>query len=334
MKSVQQTDLERVLLGCALGDSLGLPFEGLSPKKCSRLLPKELRHTLFFGRGMLSDDTEHSIFVIDAFNRSSNEKDYLKIMRSHLRKWFLCCPPGIGLGTLKSCLKMLFGLKKTSVNSAGNGPLMRTAVLAVLLKNQPEKLAEYIKANTYLSHADERAFETSYLLAKLVLKNLETRLTANDLKKESSSIQNAEFKAAINVMVECLENEKTPDEYLESAGLLKGVSGYCIHTFCAAVYAVIYFKNDLNKIISWCIRSGGDTDSAAAVAGALASANPECELPEDHLSGIRDWPFSINFMKGLTSGTSKLGFFLPKMALRNLFFIPLILLLAIIRIFR
>ena len=53
MKSVQQTDLERVLLGCALGDSLGLPFEGLSPKKCSRLLPKELRHTLFFGKGML-----------------------------------------------------------------------------------------------------------------------------------------------------------------------------------------------------------------------------------------------------------------------------------------
>lgn len=334
MKSVQQTDLERVLLGCALGDSLGLPFEGLSPKKCSRLLPKELRHTLFFGRGMLSDDTEHSIFVIDAFKRSTSSKDYSKIMRSHLRKWFLCCPPGIGLGTLKSCLKMLFGLRKTSVNSAGNGPLMRTTVLAVLLKKQPESLVEYVKANTYISHADERAYETSFLLAKLVLKNLETTLTTNDLKQESSSIQNAEFKAAINVMVECLENEKTPDEYLESAGLLKGVSGYCIHTFCAAVYAVIYFKNDLNKIIYWCIKSGGDTDSVAAVAGALASANPACNLPGEHIKGIKDWPFSVKFMESLSSGKKKLGFFLPKMVLRNLFFIPLIIFLAIIRIFR
>jgi len=43
--------LEKVLLACALGDSLGLPYEGFSRKKVSKILPQDLKHSLIFGRG-------------------------------------------------------------------------------------------------------------------------------------------------------------------------------------------------------------------------------------------------------------------------------------------
>jgi hypothetical protein len=47
------------LLGTAVGDAIGLPFEGLSRRRVQRLLREPLGHQLFFGRGMVSDDTEH-----------------------------------------------------------------------------------------------------------------------------------------------------------------------------------------------------------------------------------------------------------------------------------
>jgi ADP-ribosylglycohydrolase len=51
------------LLGTAVGDALGLPAEGLSPQQQQRLFGKLETHRLLFGRGMISDDTEHTFFT-------------------------------------------------------------------------------------------------------------------------------------------------------------------------------------------------------------------------------------------------------------------------------
>ena len=327
--------LEKVLMGCALGDSLGLPYEGLSRKRIAGMLGKGLRHSLLFDRGMLSDDTEHSIFVIRSFEKSSTPKEFARYMRSHLRFWLLTVPPGIGFGTLKSILKMWSFVKSSSVKTAGNGPLMRSAVLAVLLRDQKEDLREYVQANTYITHADIRALETSLLLSRLVHKNLESGFfTIDDLDQSSEDLENKEFLESIELLKASFNKKLTPDEYVQELGQESGVSGYCIHTFCAAVYANFYFKNDFKKIIHWCISCGGDTDSVAAVAGALAASSEKCELPEDLIANIKDWPFSVSYMKNIKGQSNNLKYPLLKMLFRNIFFVPLILVLAVIRIFR
>ena len=43
---------EGCLLGLMVGDSLGLPREGLSPARAERLFGRELRHRFVFGCGM------------------------------------------------------------------------------------------------------------------------------------------------------------------------------------------------------------------------------------------------------------------------------------------
>jgi ADP-ribosylglycohydrolase len=45
---MRQENLHHSLLGGALGDSLGLPAEGLSAKRVARLWPGPLRHRFLF----------------------------------------------------------------------------------------------------------------------------------------------------------------------------------------------------------------------------------------------------------------------------------------------
>ena len=50
-----------VILGTAVGDALGLPREGLSRRRAGKLFgDPPLGHHFLFGRGMVSDDTEHT----------------------------------------------------------------------------------------------------------------------------------------------------------------------------------------------------------------------------------------------------------------------------------
>ncbi|HEX7653546.1 MAG TPA: ADP-ribosylglycohydrolase family protein, partial [Verrucomicrobiae bacterium] len=62
--------LRGVLIGTAVGDSLGLPAEGLSRKTIQKRWGGGWRQRLIFGRGMISDDTEHACFVAQSLLRN------------------------------------------------------------------------------------------------------------------------------------------------------------------------------------------------------------------------------------------------------------------------
>ena len=130
------------LLGTAMGDSVGLPAEGLSRKRVKQLWNGQWRQRLIFGRGMISDDTEHTLFVAQSLlSCSDNATTFQKSLAWKLRLWLLGLPAGIGLGTLRAIIKLWLGFPphRSGVNSAGNGPAMRSAIIGVfflmLLKN-------------------------------------------------------------------------------------------------------------------------------------------------------------------------------------------------------
>ena len=78
------------LLGTAVGDSLGLPYEGLTPTRAQRLYPDMTRHHLVLGRGMFSDDTELTALVAGALVDSRGEIDaFRKRLARSLRWWLL-----------------------------------------------------------------------------------------------------------------------------------------------------------------------------------------------------------------------------------------------------
>ncbi|MCP4710692.1 MAG: ADP-ribosylglycohydrolase family protein, partial [Planctomycetes bacterium] len=104
----QQSDKFRgLMLGTAVGDSLGLPAEGFGPELIKRLGWSDWRHRFVFGKGMVSDDTEHTLFVAQALLKEAEDsKRFQVLLARKLRWWLLGLPAGIGWGTLRAILKL------------------------------------------------------------------------------------------------------------------------------------------------------------------------------------------------------------------------------------
>lgn len=63
------------LLGTAIGDTLGLPYEGLSRQTAKRMLGPPDRYRFCFGRGMVSDDTDHALMTAAALLEAKRKPD-------------------------------------------------------------------------------------------------------------------------------------------------------------------------------------------------------------------------------------------------------------------
>ena len=76
------------LVGSAIGDAIGLPCEGLSKRRQHRLYPNLKGHRFLFGRGMISDDTEHTCMVAQALIVSSGDVSiFTQDLALRLRFW-------------------------------------------------------------------------------------------------------------------------------------------------------------------------------------------------------------------------------------------------------
>ena len=159
-----------ILLGTAVGDALGLPAEGLSPGRRCRLFPGQWRHRFLLGRGMVSDDTEHTLFVAQSLlKHPSDASAFQRTLAWHLRWWFLGLPAGVGLATARACVKLCLGFSPTrsGVFSAGNGPAMRSAILGGYFQDDPDAIDAFVRASTQITHKDPKALIGALAIARL-----------------------------------------------------------------------------------------------------------------------------------------------------------------------
>ncbi len=199
--------LEAVLVGVAMGDSLGLPYEGLSRNTVRRRLfgrrsperhaserrsqkspTPRLRQTFCFGHGMISDDTEQTVLVAQAMLAGRGNADrFLRSFAWRYRIWLLLLPAGIGLASLKAGLKLWLGFSPyhSGVFSAGNGPAMRSGIIGAVYHDQPTLVEEYVRLSTRMTHTDPMALTGAMVIAKLVAWQLARpirRPTSDDVK--------------------------------------------------------------------------------------------------------------------------------------------------------
>lgn len=288
------------LAGGAIGDSLGLPFEGLSRQRGERLLGKPYPNRLFFGYGMVSDDTEHACITAIAIAKSNGKPEiFEKELIAQLRLWFLCLPPATGIATAKALLKSIAGLppNKIGSNSAGNGPAMRAAIIGCTAK-RIEEIWPLIKISTRLTHVDRRAEEGALLIAlgaywsrhntEKEFKNFFDFLeTCKDLSLSSS------FSDGIRDLRDSLYRVENTISFAERLGSKKGVSGFILPTTLVALHAWLSNPKDIEETVKNCILCGGDTDTVAAIAGSLAGTHIGFKrIPQKLGLKIIDYPFS------------------------------------------
>lgn len=303
------SELHQSILGCilgtALGDALGLPLENLSRARGRKLFPRLENGPQFaFGRGFVSDDTEHLCLVANALTASvgDNEKFESELARG-LRGWFLALPPGVGLATLRACLKLCVGVSahRSGVFSAGNGPAMRSAILGVCCASDYEQLRDWNRISTQMTHSDPKAEAGAFAIALAAWLASQNALVPRDflqiLRAElpESDARDEMLQLAERAQLSAEKNQSAA-EFADDLGLTTGVSGYIFHTVPVVLQCALR-PGDFAARVEEIVRCGGDADSTAAILGGILGARGRDTLPDNWIARLGDIPRSVAWME-------------------------------------
>lgn len=297
---------EGCLLGCAVGDSIGLPYEGMSTRRARRFARLPLRHRFALGKGMVSDDTDHSVFVAQALIRSGAEPDaFRRTLAWRLRLWLLCLPAGIGWATLRSILRMCLGLRESGVWSAGNGPSMRSAIIGAAIHSDPERRRALVEASTRLTHTDPKALAGALAVAEVTSRIVSGTWTQRPSTADLAAMlhelsPDPHWRACVKAIAAACE---APDPIVAAHAAFagtNGVSGYVLHSVPFALVAWHHHFGDFRATIESVVLAGGDVDTVGAIAGAMAGAcGGPSGIPSEWIEGIVDLPHGAAYVRKL-----------------------------------
>jgi ADP-ribosyl-[dinitrogen reductase] hydrolase len=262
--------IQGCLLGAAVGDALGLPAEGLGPRRIRRRWRGEWRMRLVFGRGMFSDDTEHTYAVAQSLAEHPDDPEaFRRALAARLRWWFLALPAGIGMATAKACLRLWLGISpaKSGVFSAGNGPAMRSAIIGVFCKDDPVRRREFAAASTRITHTDPKAESAALAVAEAASCAASAGDRAEFVENLHTLSADPSWLRAVEQIRHHLSAGSTTQELACALGLERGVTGYAMHTVPVALYAWLRHPDDFAAALTSALDCGGDTDTVGAIVG-------------------------------------------------------------------
>lgn len=299
------------ILGTAVGDAIGLPYEALSRRRARRLLGVPDRHRFLFGRGMVSDDTEHTCLVAQALCRSGGDVElFRRDLARGMRWWLLRLPAGIGFATLRAIFKLWLGFspKRSGVFSAGNGPAMRAAVLGAAI-SELNQLSSLVEAAAVITHTDPKAYAGAMAVALAARQSARNFVDCTQLIYELKAMsKDPSFDECCGLLAKAaqsVERGEATTAFADQLGCTKGVSGYVFHTVPVAVHAWLSFPNDFAMAVQTAVECGGDTDTVAAIVGGIVGAGTGCDgIPSNWLKGLIEWPRSVTWMQALARSTA------------------------------
>ncbi|WP_245571942.1 ADP-ribosylglycohydrolase family protein [Conchiformibius kuhniae] len=258
MMNATERALYGALLGGAAGDAYALPYEGLSPRRAAKWLrPRRYALLPLVGGGMVSDDTEHAVMTVQAYARAAGDAEaFRRALRRRMMGWLAALPAGIGMATLKSIVKMYFGVRRCGTFSAGNGAAMRAAVLGVLCADVA-RLREWCAVSSELTHTDPKAVQGALAIALLAWAEHRTPNQSVD-----------EIMAFVCAELDDAELCRRLRDYAPDPK--RGNSGYVYQTVPAVFAAWRQYRDAPLDGMDALIRQGGDTDTVCALFGGVA----------------------------------------------------------------
>ena len=275
------------VLGLALGDALGAPFEFHRAHQIPSPLPAFERSWMGLPPGTTTDDTAMARNLISSLIANDGRLDTTDVLQRHIA-WLATDPPDVGNLTrqvLSRAGEDPAGAARAYVEqrgpevSAGNGSVMYCAPLGVAYVNRPGELVEAAPALSAITHWDERC-RTACLAVTLAVAAL--------VRGEDPHHAVVGAVGAVSGRTGVEELELMAD----SAGLTRPIDGpdqgfvfYAAGVALRIAAAAPPFEDGLREVVAL----GGDTDTNAAVTGALLGALHGREgLPQDWLAKLVD----------------------------------------------
>jgi ADP-ribosyl-[dinitrogen reductase] hydrolase len=265
-------------LGLAIGDALGAPFEFLRAGNIPDPVPAFERPWMDRPAGSTTDDTAMARNLMRSLVEHGGF-DPDDLVARHL-EWFRSDPPDVGTLVGRVLRRVARGEDAATVAravwqergpevSAGNGSVMYCAPLGLAYANRPKELYELAPALSRLTHFDDRC-RTGVLAITLVVSAL--------VRGEAAQ---AAARTAVDAVLE-REGGEELEFLVDAAGSSRQIDGpdqgFCLFTAGVAIQALLR-EGDAESGLRRVVGLGGDTDTNAAVAGALLGAR-------DGLSGL------------------------------------------------
>lgn len=273
---------EGCLLGLAIGDALGMPFEGWRPpwimsKLGARVTDFHPCPDRNLGRGQWTDDTKMARHLCHSIIRSGGRVDGADAARSYV-EWFESGDlRGIGKATLESIMRLRQGVPwdksgKTGADAAGNGTAMRAAPIGLIHCLDRDAMHRAARDDAVITHNDPDAIAASRAVCFFVAAGVqleEITEPAPDLIDECAA-----FIGPGKVADNLKRAKQLLNENMRTGTALQilGTSGHCVETVASAVFCFLKTPGDFEESVISAVMGGGDTDTTGAVTGAIAGA--------------------------------------------------------------
>lgn len=271
------------LLGLALGDALGAPFEGGPIERVtwwciSRASGVGLRWT---------DDTVMSLDIAESLvaNGGLDVDDIARRFASSYR-W----SRGYGPGAARLLKRIRRGADWRDANRAiypdgsyGNGAAMRSPVIGLFYRGQTSELIKAAGDAAAVTHAHPLGIEGSILVAIATSAAMSGSSTSETLQQVASHSVSEQFRGRMTAALEWVEHDATPTSAEVRAQLGNGVAATdsCVTAIYLAMRFVDKSFDDMVRFITKC---RGDVDTIGAMAGAIwGAANGVSRLPPERV---------------------------------------------------
>jgi ADP-ribosylglycohydrolase len=282
------------LTGSAIGDALGMPFEmfnrfggallawdGTFQSGATNTLCPHLK------AGQWTDDTKMARALAECLV-ANGEYVFGNVAQKYLT-WFESGDlRGIGTATHKALQRMARGQPGPwgEIHAEGNGTAMRVAPIGAFYYANPEKAAQIAREDALITHNSIEAQEGSAAVAVAVAL-LKSGAEKNDklIFDVLPYLGTSKVKSGLAALTEIDPIENLNDMLDQLVEL--GTGAHVVKTVPAAFFAFM-FTNSFKDAVELAVRAGGDTDTTAAITGALAGTFYGKESIEPYLGQLED----------------------------------------------
>jgi ADP-ribosylglycohydrolase len=294
------------LLGCAIGDALGFPFEGAPPEAIARVptLAEDFvaRPRGRFQKGQYTDDTQMTLALAEAI-AADGRVEGRSVAQRLAALWRDGQILAAGQGCTEAAGRLLAGVPWMSagapIGHAGNGAAVRAAPLGLLHHDDLGRIPRDAEVQGIITHKDPRAQGGGAAIAAAVALGLtDEPLPADAFCRRIALVvssfdlgfaseierlpQLSQFEPSAAVKV--IARAGGPPQQLSD---WPGISPFVVPSVLMALYAFLRERDDFRACMSVALRAGGDADSVAAMAGAVAGAHLGCRgLPARLRRGV------------------------------------------------
>lgn len=281
------------LLGCAVGDAMGAPIEGLSAARIRNDYGTVTGYLdTGYGAGRLTDDTQMTIVLAQAIIEIGFFwKNHVALK---FASWMERSDEGIreASGVCQACasacrsISMGVDPDRSGVSSACCGAAMRASPIGLRYFAQHEELKQKAVEQASITHTDSKALAGSAAVAYTVARGI----ASENVPEPRSLLQDvASFVSDID-----LETASKIEKLADYVGLpseegfrYTGTDSPAIETVPAALLSFLQTPEDPLGVLVTSVNAGGKTGSIASISGAMCGAfNGAARIPSGLLAGL------------------------------------------------